>query len=75
MANSSRGRVDDGAGELEARGQIRKLRDYISIHTQEAKRANWKWDEAVNSQSLPPRPHWCKTLPPKSFHILPKRFY
>lgn len=59
LAYSSRGSVhSQGAG---GRGQMRKLRDHISICTQETERTSWKQEEAVNFPSLlpPPLPQWC----------------
>lgn len=34
-------------------GQKRKPRDHISIHSQETKKANWKWDENGNLTAHP----------------------
>lgn len=47
-------RVRHGRQGIASSSQSRKLRDSISNHTQEAERANWKWGEAMNFQSLSP---------------------
>lgn len=47
-------------------GRSRKLTDLILNCKQEVERMNWKWGEAMNSQSLPPS----DVLLPESLHLL-----
>jgi hypothetical protein len=67
-----RGRVYLGGGALVADNQRKKISVYIFRHLQEVERVSWKWDNAINAQSLPPRTYsFSKAITPKPAHTAP----
>lgn len=64
LACGSRGRVCRGAEELAASSQIRKLRDHICIHTQEAEsKLEMEWGCGFSKPAPYSVMSFCKTLP------------